>query len=99
MMIGSPIYNTGVSERRPKGKTDAVRISRSRKVDPVAGHLLGHSPICTAPGPRRLVQMVEDIPELGKVACTPAVVYRTDGKRWLLRERVIVNTALRGSGL
>ena len=33
-------------ERRPRGKARAVWISRSREVDPVAGHLLSQLPIC-----------------------------------------------------
>src|ERR1039457_5441759 len=61
-----------VGERWPRGK-GAVRIARPGEVDPVAGYFLGHLPICRSPLPRLLIQMVEDIPELGEVAHATAL--------------------------
>ncbi len=56
-----------ISELRPRGKTRAVWIARSREVIPVAGHLFSQLPIGRSPVPRRLIQVVEDVPELGEV--------------------------------
>src|SRR5260370_10720045 len=85
-------------KRRPHGHALAVRIARSREVDPVAGHFLGHFPICHAPVPRRLIEMIEDIPELGEVARAPTFVHRADRERWLLCKQVVVDAAVSRSG-
>src|SRR5260370_20179229 len=53
-------------ERRPHWKARSIRIARLRKVNPVAGHLFGHSPICLGPAPRLLIQMIEDIPQFSE---------------------------------
>src|ERR1022692_2590099 len=64
-----------IGKRRPRGKAWAVWIARLREVDPVAGHLAGQFPVSRSPVPGRLVQVVEDVPELGVVARAPTPVY------------------------
>src|ERR1700733_8173595 len=73
-----------VGERWPRGKVRTVRIARSRKIDPVAGHLLGDFPVGLAPAPGLLVQMIEDIPERGEMTRAPTFIHRTDRERRLL---------------
>src|SRR5260370_39619680 len=75
-----------ISEHRPRGKARAIWITRSREVGPVAGHLLRQLPICRSPVPGRLVQVVEDIPELGEMARAPARVDRAGRERRLAVE-------------
>jgi hypothetical protein len=58
----------GVSKRRLWTKARTFGSPGSHEVDPVARHLLSQLPIGRSPVPRRLVQMVEDIPEPGEVA-------------------------------
>ena len=69
---------------RPQGEPGTIRIARLREVDPVSGNLVGHRPVCRGPAPRRLVEMVENIPELGEVTCAPTLVHRANRKWWLL---------------
>src|SRR5271169_3393324 len=88
-----------VGERRPRGKARAVWIARLREVDPVVGHLAGQFPISRSPVPGRLVQVVEDVPELGVVARTPTCVHGAGRKRRLLLKRVVKDRSHPGSGL
>lgn len=88
-----------IGERRPRRKTRPVWIAGSRKVDPVAGHLLSQLPISRSPVPGRLVQVVEDIPELGEVARAPTRVDGAGRERRLLSKRVVKDGALPRSGL
>ena len=66
--IGSPRYRpcSPRCECRPQGKARSVRIARPGEVDPIAGHLVGQASIARGPFPRRLVQVVEDIPSSAK---------------------------------
>ena len=88
-----------IGEGWPWGAGRAVWISGLRKVDPIIGHLFGESPICRAPLPRRLLQMVEDIPKFSEVTCAPTLVDRASRKRWLLAKRVVEDRVLAGAGL
>lgn len=88
-----------IGERRPLRKTPTVRISRLREVDPVAGHLLGHSPVRLAPAPGLLVQMVEHIPEFGEVARAPTCVDGTGREWWLLSKIIVIDGTLPCCGL
>jgi hypothetical protein len=40
-------------------------------------------PIGSSPVPRRLIQVVKDIPELGEVACTPTCIHGAGRERRL----------------
>jgi hypothetical protein len=88
-----------LDERRPRGQTWAVWIARLCEVDPVAGHFASQFPISRGPLPGRLVQVVEDVPELGEVARAPTRVHGSDWERRLLSKRVVKNRMVAGSGL
>jgi len=83
----------------PPGKAWAVRISGLRKVDPIARHLVGHLMIGGGPAPGLLIEVVEDIPELGVVARSPVCVDGIGWERRLLPEGIVEDAASAGAGL
>src|SRR5579864_4027230 len=66
----------GICECRPRRQPLAVWVARSCEVGPVPGHCFRHFAIRFAPLPRCLVQMIEYVPEFGKMACAPPCVQR-----------------------